>query len=274
MNVVSLENGKLSSSVAIRDRGLAYGDGVFETIRVVAGNAEFLNEHLLRLQSGCERLAIPLDRLRLQREIQQLLTANTFPLAVLKITVTRGGQQRGYRYMPDAEENRYLLLEEIAEAPFVRMQQGVKLAVCNHRLPDNPALAGIKHLNRLDNVLARAEWSDTHIDEGLMLDSGGRVIEGTMSNLFLVKAQQLITPDLQRCGVAGIMRQIVLENLAPALGLVTSIRQVQLSDLQHCDEAFICNSLIGICPVLALGCMPLSTGTVTTSLQQQLEVVR
>lgn len=274
MKLTALANGKPSDSVSIRDRGMAYGDGVFETIRVCAGKPEFLSEHLQRLQNGCERLRIPLDRLRLEQEITRVLSDQSVPLAVLKITITRGGQQRGYGVDPKAQANRYLLLEELTAQRFARMQQGVKLRVCQHRLADNPALAGIKHLNRLDNVLARAEWTDSGIDEGLMLDGMGRVIEGTMSNLFVVRGSQLITPELSRCGVAGIMRQVVIEQLAPAEQLSVHIRPLQLQEMTRSDEVFICNSLIGICPVVAIGCQHFSRGKVTSSLQQQLEVIR
>lgn len=274
MGVIAFHNGKPTSSVSIRDRGLAYGDGLFETLRVVAGKPEFFKQHLLRLQQGCERLSIPLNSLCLEREINHLLERAASPLQVLKIIVTRGGQQRGYKYDKAAEENRYLLLETLSEQGAQALQDGVKLTVCRHRLTDNPELAGIKHLNRLENVLARAEWSRSDIGEGLMLDSVGRIIEGTMSNVFLVKDGELLTPALQRCGVAGIMRQVVIEQLAPALKLTVKIREIDFHDLQAADEAFICNSLLGICPVTAVDCLTVNSGPVTRTLQKTLEDMR
>lgn len=272
MAELSLVNGVPCSSVSVCDRGLAYGDGVFETIRVTAGGAQFLPLHLQRLQEGCRRLGIVLDIELLQRELQQLIDSIGSSVAgILKITVTRGAGQRGYRSDGCTGSNRYLQFHRAENDRYRRMQGGVAVTVCNHRLPVNPALAGIKHLNRLDNVLARSEWRDDNIDEGLMLDSAGRVVEGTMSNLFLVSAGELVTPALHRCGVAGVLRRVVLEALAPALGISTRVADLSLEDLYHAEEMFICNSLIGICPVVALNCVGMEAGAVTRSLQNRLE---
>ena len=266
-----LNNGVPSPSVSASDRGLAYGDGVFETVKVSGGDAQFMLQHLQRLQEGCWRLGISLDMAALRRELQQLLECAGSSSGVLKITVTRGGMQRGYRSEEGVSGNRYLQYHVLQDNRFERMQAGVALTVCRHRLPINPALAGLKHLNRLDNVLARNEWQDAAIDEGLMLDSAGRVVEGTMSNLFFVSSGELVTPSLHRCGVAGVMRRVVLEELAPQLGISTRVADVVLEDLYHAQEIFICNSLIGICPVLTLNCVEKSAGAVAISLQGRLE---
>ncbi len=268
-----LLNGTASATIALGDRGLAYGDGLFETISVVEGRPRFLSNHLARLQRGCERLSITLDFLRLKAEIEQLLACDAAPRSVLKITVTRGGNQRGYRTGGGHTANRYLRLSELDPARLQRQQDGVRLALCRHRLPDNPRLAGIKHLNRLDNVLAASEWRSGRVDEGLMLDARGRVIEGTMSNLFLVSDNCLITPGLGRCGVEGVLREMILTRLAPALTIPARVQDVTLGQVQRAEELFICNSLIGICPVLALECQRKAPGPVTRQLQASLEAL-
>lgn len=268
MNRRTLVNGQASTQLDIRDRGLAFGDGVFETIRVVDGTALFLPLHLARLARGCERLQIDLDPEQLRADIQSLLTPAPEPAAILKIIITRAYQSRGYGFTRPGSANRYLQLSADDEARRQRWQQGAALVFCQHRLPENPALAGIKHLNRLDNVLARAEWQDAAIDEGLMLDSNGRVVEGTMSNLFVVERDRLLTPALHRCGVAGVMRQLVIEQWAPQVGIGVEECDLSPEDVRRATELLVCNSLIGISPVIALDGEPRPRGTITQQLQR------
>ena len=269
-----LANGIPVDTVSLSDRGLAYGDGLFETIKVVGGCPALFDLHLSRLGKGCERLSIPIDMELLQTEVRQLLANAPTELGVLKIIVTRGGGDSGYGAVKPVSINRYLKLRALSPnidgLRYQRMQSGVNLRLCDHRLPINPALAGIKHLNRLDNVIARGEWSSQGIDEGLMMDCEGRVVEGTMSNLFLVSGRTLVTPSLHRCGVEGTVRAVVLSTLAETLNLETQVRDVAVSDIVAADEVFICNSLMGICPVLSLGCVKKSAGPVTMSLQAAL----
>ena len=271
MTALFLENGRPSQTIPHRDRGLAYGDGLFETIKVCHGKPQFLAHHLTRLQRGVERLSLNLDESILRREISTLIELHECSLSVLKIIITRGGGLRGYRYQPCVPANRYLSVEPLDPLYIARMQAGVKMFLCDQRLPIDPSLAGIKHLNRLGNVMARAEFSSNALGEGLMLDAQGRVVEGTMSNLFVVKGSELMTPSVQRCGVAGVIREIVLSDIAPREGLSGRVCDLYVSDLVEADELFICNSLIGICPVLAVGCMRWEAGPVTARLQQILD---
>ena len=129
---------------------------------------------------------------------------------------------------------------------------GVDARVCDLRLGWQPRLAGIKHLNRLENVLARNEWCDPAIREGLLLDHAGNVIEGTMSNLLIIDQGRVLTPVLDRCGVAGVMREMLLE-AAFDLQLPIEIRALSLDDVLQADEVGLCNSLIGLWPVKSLG---------------------
>ncbi len=239
-------NGESRSCLDVGDRAIHYGDGVFETLRVRGGQAEFLPRHMRRLMAGCERLKLPPIRPSLEAEVQALAAQSSD--ARLKIIVTRGSGVRGYRFDAGNEATCVLGCFPGPER-FPELQAaGVRVRVCTLQLARQPALAGIKHLNRLEQVLARAEWSDPAIHEGLMLDTGGAVIEGTMSNLFLVRDNTLWTPALTDCGVAGIMRSVIID-LAGDLNMAVRIQGLSLDDVRIADEVFICNSLIGIWPV-------------------------
>jgi 4-amino-4-deoxychorismate lyase len=146
---------------------------------------------------------------------------------------------------------------------------GVTTRICETPLGCNPRLAGIKHLNRLEQVLARSEWEDPAIQEGIMLDSDGHIIEGTMSNLFLISNNMLYTPDLSRCGVTGVMREVVIE-LANSLGISVKSITMHRSMLEEGDELFLTNSLIGIWPVVRCDDKVYALGAVTSLLQQSL----
>jgi len=208
------------------------------------------------------------DGAALERECQAL--AGLVDKAVLKVIVTRGSGGRGYRVPDKPAATRIVQLHNWPVFSPSCAEHGVAVRVCETRLGHNKALAGIKHLNRLEQVLARREWSDPDIMEGLLLDADGHLVEGTMSNLFLVKEGTLLTPDLQRCGVAGVMRTRVLE-LADRLSFAADIRQLEMQHLLAADEVFICNSLIGIWPVIAVDARGYKKGTVTARLQALLD---
>ncbi len=263
----TLINGQPSRLIDIADRGLQYGDGVFETLAVVNGKALQWSRHLDRLLSGCERLHIPFtDIAQLESESNEITQA--LPQGVLKIIITRGQGPRGYASHQCQAPTRILGLLPWPNYPTHYRQAGVSVRLCQTRLAHNNALAGIKHLNRLDQVMARAEWQDDY-QEGLMLDSDGNVIAGTMSNLFLVKDKALYTPELSRCGIAGIMRGLVLENAA-SLGIETHIAAFKIDALETADELFLTNSLIGLWPVRKFGDMKFNTGALTRKIQDGL----
>ena len=261
-------NGRMTDCVASTDRGLLYGDGLFETIAVVEGEPGHWQQHLQRLQAGCARLGIEaVDELLLAEECRQLVDG--VGRAVVKIIVTRGSGGRGYRAPARPVPTQILQLHDWPEFPPACARQGVALRICDIRLGHNPRLAGIKHLNRLEQVLARQEWDDTGIMEGLLLDSESNLVEGTMSNLFLVRDGVLLTPDLQRCGVAGIMRSQLLE-CAGQISINTEICQLGMVDLHEAEEVFICNSLIGIWPVISIDDRKYNRGIITSRLQNLL----
>lgn len=267
-----LINGESRHCLEISDRGLHYGDGLFETVEVVAGKPLFLSRHLQRLQWGCRTLLIPCPDLNLlQAEARQV--CDGADLGVFKLTLTRGSGGRGYRQPAQIQPSRILGLHPHPTYPDHFYHQGVHLRFCDKRLAINPDLAGIKHLNRLEQVLARAEWQDDEISEGLMLDSEGYVVEGTMSNLFWAKGGVLHTPLLDRCGIAGIVRGLVIE-LAREAGLETHEDRVDSRQLLDADEIFVTNSIIGIWPVKQLQQQGFSVGPLTASLLQAFAELR
>jgi 4-amino-4-deoxychorismate lyase len=268
-----LINGQPGEHVSALDRGLHYGDGLFETLAVRDGEPQLLERHLHQLADGCRRLHLPApDAAVLTREARQLCAGAS--RAVLKIVVTRGQGTRGYRITPadtatTAERGtRILMLLPAPQLVAADYRDGIALRLCHARLGTNPALAGIKHLNRLEQVLARAEWDDPEIREGLMLDATGAVIEGTMSNLFVVRASGLLTPELSQCGVAGVMRGLIIDT-AQALGIPVSVTRVLPEYLAAADEVFMSNSLIGIWPVQRIEQTEYVVGPVTRRLMAE-----
>lgn len=282
-----LINGRATEQLSVLDRGFQYGDGLFETLCVVAGKPRRWKRHMARLAEGCRRLHIDMpDTALLLDEAMSLCEGKGEGKAdaVLKIIVTRGSSERGYAPSAQSKVTRVLSLSDKAAFPADNYRDGVAVRVCTTRLASNPALAGIKHLNRLEQVLARAEWGNGHggqknkqqIAEGLMLDNKNNVIEGTMSNLFCVQVGEhgplLKTPLLDQCGVRGIARDCILEAAANA-GISTQETRLSLDDLYQSQELFLSNSLIGIWPVRQLENQDFPVGPVTTELSQTLEMI-
>lgn len=260
--VQSLVNGQEQDQIALGDRGLQFGDGLFETLCVRAGQARYWERHMARLRAGCERLGLPPpDGQRLHFEVGRLIRQR--PHGVVKILLTRGTGGRGYSPPAEVEVNRIVRYLPRPEIP----AEGLRLARCATRLGRNPRLAGIKHLNRLEQVLASQELAALGADEGLLADSDEQVIEGTRSNLFLVRQGELLTPDLGQCGVAGVLRSLVLDTCAAA-GIPCQVRALSWADLEAADEVFMTNSLMGIQPVIQWAGRERPVGEFTQRLQQ------
>jgi 4-amino-4-deoxychorismate lyase len=246
----NLLNGMPTDSISVYDRGLAYGDGVFETMAVRAGEPLLFHAHVARLQQGCSKLAIPVPDAELCREeIAQLCSGRT---GILKLIITRGSAGRGYTPQRNMQPNRVLMFSKWEAYPSKFYTDGIQVEICRTRISRQEQLAGIKHLNRLENVLAASEFDANLIQEGLMLDYDNRIIECTRSNIFFIKNGQLHTPDLQRCGVNGVMRNYILQ-CARDKGIQTVIRDISMDEGSRMDEAFVSNSLIGVWPVVRLG---------------------
>ena len=261
-----LLNGERRHCIDISDRGFQYGDGLFETIEVADGKPLFFQQHLQRLLKGCERLLIPFPDLDLlEREAVQLCSG--LDRAVLKLIITRGSGGRGYRQPDCIVPTRLLSVHPFPVYPDYFQTKGVVTRFCNQRLAVNPSLAGIKHMNRLEQVLARAEWQDNEVQEGLMLDYEDHVVEGTMSNLFFVKDDVLHTPDLCKCGIRGILRGIVVD-LANRNNIVVCEQQFKRQSVLEADEIFVTNSVIGIWPIKQLDSQCFKVGGITQVIQQ------
>jgi 4-amino-4-deoxychorismate lyase len=240
-------NGRRGRSIDCRDRGLQYGDGLFETMLVRRRVVRLLEFHLERLFEGCRRLQIipPKEQL-LRRELAR--AARLRSAGILKLIVTRGRGGRGYRPSGRERCTRIVMLSPLPAKRFFAPQKPVKLRICATRLATNTRLAGLKTLNALESVLARSEWTDAGIREGLMLDADENIVCGTMSNLFLKRGSTLVTPLLDRCGVAGVMRRWVLEQ-AGSLRLRGIERRIRWADLRKAEEVFMTNAVVGIMPV-------------------------
>ncbi|MFZ0695305.1 MAG: aminodeoxychorismate lyase [Alphaproteobacteria bacterium] len=266
--VSALVNGAASDRIDILDRGFQYGDGLFETVKLADGVLEFWSRHMARLLAGCVRLRIPAPDPALLRSEAQKLCAGTARGAI-KIVVTRGAGGRGYRPPEPANPNRIVALFPAPEYPELFTENGVRVRFCQTRLSDQPLLAGLKHLNRLEQVLARGEWSDDGIQEGLMLDGEDSIIEGTMTNLFIARDGILRTPALSQSGVDGILRGVVMD-LARYLGIKTNIRRISRDELDAADEIFLTNSIIGIWPVREIDGRACRVGPITGKLNAAL----
>lgn len=240
-----LINGQNSDTVRADDRGLAYGDGLFETIRVCAGQPLFLQEHLERLADGARCLAIPCDLDRIGGWIRAAL-ADSPSDGVLKLVLTRGSGGRGYRPPADPLCTCIISLHSL---PTLTMEQGGAAAfLCQQRLGSQPALAGIKHLNRLEQVLASREIPETDCFEGLMGDYQGKLIEATRSNVFVALDGQWLTPRLTDCGIRGVLRRKLLERFGSTLREA----DIPLQRLPEAEEIFVGNSVFGVVPLATL----------------------
>lgn len=245
-----LVNGKQGNLISIRDRGLLYGDGVFRTLRISNGHALHWPLHYKKLQHDCNALGIACPDVELlSAELNDLLVQ--FPDGVLKLIITRGEGTRGYAPSMQSTPARIWDVSPLPDYPADWAIHGIKARLCQLRISQQPRLAGIKHLNRLENVLAAAEWDDAGIAEGLLQDAAGNVIAGTRSNLFMLRGGELLTPDLSRCGVAGVQRDRVLE-WAALHNVSCRIGQFALDELLAADEIFLVNSVIGLWPVREL----------------------
>ena len=240
----SLINGQQAERISIRDRGFQYGDGCFETIRVLSNKPILWSAHLKRLKHACKTLQLSVNFELLQSEITQLLQGNKTADVILKITVTRGEGGRGYTPPEHANCTRIIQLIDYVAAD---TRTGARVVVCQHRLSSNSLLGGIKHLNRLDQVLASAQIP-ADFDEGLCLDEQGSVIEGCRSNLLLAIDNQLVTPDLGKSGVEGVMLNYLIDKFQ-VLDTRVLRKTISLRELKTASEIFLCNSVFGIWPV-------------------------
>lgn len=238
-----LVDGQPSDSVDARDRGLGYGDGVFRTLRIEAGVPLWWRDQFAKLAADSAALGLDCpDEALLRAEVCQVAQSGQ---GVAKILLTRGAGTRGYALTPGTACTRIVMAAPLPSHAQPDAPDAIRARWCTLRLARQPRLAGVKHLNRLENVLARAEWADPAVAEGLLCDDSGAVISGVMSNLFWVRAGELFTPDLSQCGVAGVARTRLLR-AASRRGLPVHVGRQLPDAILAADEVMICNSLIGV----------------------------
>lgn len=254
-------NGVEDGRVHPADRGLAYGDGLFETLRIEQGRAVLADEHFQRLAASAEALGLRIEP-EVIRERFAAFLASCPASCVAKIIVTRGVGSRGYLPDPAATPTVIYSAHALPDIPAAHAEQGVVATVCSLRLAEQPALAGHKHLNRLEQVLLRRELDALGADEALVLDAEGWVVEGVFSNVFLVRGSELCTPRIEVAGVRGVLRAAVL-HAAACDGHKVLQGQYTPDDFRNADEVFFCNSVNGLWPVRTLDGREWTPGPVT-----------
>ena len=264
-----LIDGQQIDQLPADDRGLAYGDGLFETIRISNRQPQLWSQHMHRLQAGCTNIGLecPTEVL-LKSEIDQLIASKDN--GVIKIIVTRGSGGRGYRPDDCATPRRIISFHDLPVYSDHNYDKGIRLYHCNTPVTVNARLAGLKTLCRLEQVLAQSEWNPDEYAEGLMLDDQRRVIEGTRSNIFIVLENTLLTPSLESAGIKGVMRDLIIE-LAQLNDIKVIQRQIELTEMIEADEIFVCNSIIGIWPVSEFQGLEYSNRKITTKLKTLIE---
>jgi len=241
--IFCLVNGLQHSHIDIQNRGLAYGDGLFTTAKIENGHVQYLSAHIERLLSGCKKLAITPP---LQVELVQQLSsvASHYTLAVLKVIITASSGGRGYAR---SASNNYDLIIMVYEYPShydELASTGIKLGLSQQQLGLNPMLAGLKHLNRLEQVLLRQELSSCADDDLLVTNINNEVIEATSANAFFLLEGQWYTPDVSQSGVNGLMRQAIVKHYPDVV-----IKSLTLDEIAQAQEIFLCNCVMGVMPV-------------------------
>lgn len=261
MNARVLVDGRDEARVSVFDRGLLYGDGLFETIRFRSGAAPLWDRHMQRLREGCTRLGLPAPATDLLAREARWVLADA-DAAVVRIALTRGVGERGYAPPSDSHATRIVAAHPLPVVPVHWYQRGIRVRSCGLRLAPQPRLAGLKHLNRLEQVLARAEWSDPDVVEGLLFDHGGHLVSATAANVFGVLDGTLATPALDQCGVAGVLRAELLD-VFPR----TVVKPITRDAAMRMEEMFVCSSVRGVLPVRELDGRVLRIGDVTRAAQ-------
>lgn len=249
VNGVLAESADAKTAISFNDRALQYGDGVFETLRIFQGEIPMWGFHQQRLENAQEILKLPIDGFLSGWEIFIAQHLSSIDNACAKLVISRGEGPRGYKIPQQSPEDSQSTLNwwlKVTDLPNTKNKELFNLTLCRHALSRQPALAGLKHLNRLDQVLARSEWDDQdNFDEGIMFNIDGDVIEGTMSNIFWLKGEQLYTPDLTQEGVDGCVRRWILNKQSHELPVVIT-KNTKLDQLLTADAVFLTNSLMGI----------------------------
>jgi 4-amino-4-deoxychorismate lyase len=263
MKEVVLINGKQQSTLSVFNRLTQFGDGLFETCIAENTSLLFWSEHFARLEKGRVQLKInPVSEKAWLEDIATALAIANIANALVKIILSRGESMRGYGFEENIEPTRLVIISAMPEIP-----SKYALSICYSGYANNQLLSNIKHCNRLEQILARSELRG---DECIMLDDNDCIISVTQGNIFAVKHSVLLTPNLDKCGIAGTRRAMVLK-IADELDLQVRVDALTLQELLECDEVFITNSVIGIKPVASIGEKIFTQQTVTQKLIQTLK---
>ena len=257
---LSLINGEFKDSISVYDRGLAYGDGFFETMlwdsleekNEINVGVEFWLRHLRRIKDGCKLMQINLpfdEEIIRQRNLILKASLKEKKSGLLKMVVTRGVGGRGYKFERNMIPTIIFLSLPKPKVKKEYFKSGVVVKICKTQLSQNTNLFGYKHLNRLDSVLARSEWEDENIFEGVFVDSKKNILEGTMTNIFFVHKKTLITPPIIDSGINGVMRQVIIDNAKFFFDKVV-IQKINLKDIEKFDQMFLTNSVLKVIPVI------------------------
>ncbi len=250
------------------DRGVQFGDGVFETILILDDKPQNFERHINRLVESLSRLSISNKEsdlsLHISNTLADIISKSELHSGVLKVLVTRGDSARGYAVPKGLTSNITFFYNPLPVIDCNLYQIGVDLKFCSTQCSINPQLSGMKHLNRLENVLARQELDTEY--EGLMQNHLGNVVEGIMSNIFFERESVLYTPKLDLSGVKGVMRGTIFE-LCEKSNIDVQVIDIKSDDMNVFQSAFICNSVIGILPVKSIDKRVLNVGTITKQLQ-------
>jgi 4-amino-4-deoxychorismate lyase len=266
---MNLIDGIEADTLDVRDRGIMYGDGVFRTCAMRGARIPHWGRQYSKLAADCDAINIVCPPAQALESDIALIAARDAD-CVVRITVTRGAGARGYAIPTVARPRRIVSTSALPVYPSDSYTHGVRLHLCEIRLALQPKLAGIKHLNRLEQVLARSEWTDSASPEGLMRDARGNVICGTMSNLFIIEGNALLTPALDECGVAGVQRDRVLD-LARERGIDCRIAALDLQRVLAADGVFLVNSVIGLWPVAQIARERCKQAALTSHIQEWLK---
>jgi 4-amino-4-deoxychorismate lyase len=245
-------NGQFQDCIDVTERALQYGDGCFTTMAFTQGKLQLWSKHLARLQHNCQRLAINFNQWQaLQDSALSLIAKAEYESGVIKIIISRGKGGRGYSPL-NVTEPSYILSCHVLPVHYASWQkQGISLGLSPIKLAMQPLLAGLKHLNRLEQVLVKQALDLTEFEDALVCDTSGNIVEASAANVFWLHKGQWFTPSLENSGVEGVMRNEVCELLSTLSQPVTETKQKFTVDFAA-EEMFICNALMTIVPVTSL----------------------
>ncbi len=238
-----LVNGIQQHHIDIESRGLAYGDGLFTTAKVINGKVAYLTQHVERLTSGCEKLGITPPSPN-ELTLQLAAIAKNYPLAVLKVIIAASSGGRGYARSSSNHHDLIIMIHDYPTHYDDLIHTGINLGLSKQQIGINPMLGGLKHLNRLEQVLLRQELSLSDVDDLLVTNINDNVIEATSANVFFCLNDTLYTPDVSQSGVNGIMRQTILRHYPE-----TIIKAISLEEIAQAQAMLVCNCVMGVIPV-------------------------